>query len=262
MDTEAKLEQAWAALDVGDLEAAVELARGLDPGLRDGWVLLATALTEGGDHEGAHAALARAAALGEGVDLEWVRAELDLASWRIDEARGRYERIIAQDPAAAAYGRLSLCCELEGDLRRADQLLAKAHALEPEEWPRVERLSAAEFEAVLDQAVARLPEAFRAALDDVQILVESTPGRELIDPFDPAATPPDLLGLFVGASLLERSNEDALGFPPTVHLFQRNLERAVLDRAELVEEIEKTLYHELGHALGFDEDGVAGMGLE
>ena len=262
MDSETRLERAWQAYDLGDLETAIELVRELDPSLRDGWVLLATALVEVGDHAGARAALARAAALGEGLDLEWVRAELELAAWRIDEARARYERIAEEDPCAAAYGRLALCCELAGDLRRADRLLTRASELDPEEWPVVPRLSAAAFEAVLDQAIARLPEPFRAALGDVQILVESVPSRGLIDLSDPAATPPDLLGLFTGSSLLERSVESAFEIPPTVHLFQRNLERAARDRAELVDEIAKTLYHELGHALGFDEDGVAEMGLE
>jgi predicted Zn-dependent protease with MMP-like domain len=262
MDGEGRLERAWAAYDLGDLETAIDLTRELDPTLRDGWVLLSTALVEIGDHEGARAALERAAALGEGLDLEWVRAELDLAAWRIDEARARYERVAGEDPCAAAFGRLSLCCELSGDLRRADRLLARASELDPEEWPAVPRLSAAEFESVLDEAIARLPAAFRAALDDVQILVESVPGRELIDMSDPSATPPDLLGLFTGSSLLERSSESAFEIPPTVHLFQRNLERAERDRDELVGEIAKTLYHELGHALGFDEHGVAEMGLE
>jgi predicted Zn-dependent protease with MMP-like domain len=260
--SEARLARAWEAYDLGDLETAIELTRELDPGLRDGWVLLATAMVELGDARGARAALARAAALGEGVDLEWVRAELELAAWEIGRARARYERIAEQEPCGAVFGRLSLCAEIDGDLRSADRFLARARELDPEEWPRAPRLSPQEFEAVLDRAVARLPRAFREALDDVQILVEPVPRRGLVDLSDPFGTPPEMLGLFTGSSLLERSVDSALEIPPTVHLFQRNLERAARDREELVEEIAKTLYHELGHALGFDEHGVAEMGLE
>jgi predicted Zn-dependent protease with MMP-like domain len=88
------------------------------------------------------------------------------------------------------------------------------------------------------------------------------PSVELIDPSAPEDVPPDVLGLFVGASALERSTEDSLELPPSIHLFQRNLERASRDQGELLREIQTTLYHELGHLLGFDEHGVAELGLE
>ena len=48
----------------------------------------------------------------------------------------------------------------------------------------------------------------------------------------------------------------------TLKGFDRNLERAAKNREHLLEEIRTTLYHELGHVLGFDEEGVAQMGLE
>jgi predicted Zn-dependent protease with MMP-like domain len=46
-----------------------------------------------------------------------------------------------------------------------------------------------------------------------------------------------------------------------IHLFQRNLERIARDEEELVEEIRITLFHEIGHRLGFDEEGVDALGL-
>jgi predicted Zn-dependent protease with MMP-like domain len=72
---------------------------------------------------------------------------------------------------------------------------------------------------------------------------------------------PGTLGLCVGVPYSERGTQSALERPPTIHLFQRNLERGARDRAELEQEIRVTLYHELGHALGFDEEGVDEMGL-
>jgi predicted Zn-dependent protease with MMP-like domain len=74
-------------------------------------------------------------------------------------------------------------------------------------------------------------------------------------------TPPDILGLFAGPTLAERGGAPSPDLPPTIFLFQRNLERASRSRAELRDEIRTTLYHELGHALGFDEEGVDELGL-
>jgi predicted Zn-dependent protease with MMP-like domain len=43
-------------------------------------------------------------------------------------------------------------------------------------------------------------------------------------------------------------------------LFKRNLERSAGDAAELAEQIRVTLYHELGHYLGLDEDALEDLG--
>ena len=51
------------------------------------------------------------------------------------------------------------------------------------------------------------------------------------------------------------------GLPPRIHLFQRNLERFAVDREELQEEIAVTLYHELGHYLGLDEEELEELDL-
>jgi predicted Zn-dependent protease with MMP-like domain len=72
--------------------------------------------------------------------------------------------------------------------------------------------------------------------------------------------PPDLLGLFTGAPIAERGLVTG-ELPATIFLFQRNLERVSRNRDELLDEIRTTLYHELGHALGFDEEGVDELGL-
>jgi len=93
-------------------------------------------------------------------------------------------------------------------------------------------------------------------------LVEPVPVDWMIDRTDLSETPPDILGLFVGASELEMPSDSSGHMPRRIFLFQRNLERFAHSREELIEEIRVTLFHEIGHMLGFDEEGVASMGLD
>ena len=119
-------------------------------------------------------------------------------------------------------------------------------------------LSEKDFRAQVERAISDLPADFCARLENLAIVVESLPGDELLegDPF----FPPTILGLHVGTPLPERGTAIAAG-PNTIFLFQKNIERAATTREELVEQIEVTLLHELGHYLGLDEDDVDDRGL-
>jgi len=117
-----------------------------------------------------------------------------------------------------------------------------------------------EFRALVEDSLQELPEAFRRRLDEVPVLVEDLPRREILAAGDPPL-PPDLLGLFVGRSLLERSHLDLPGVPEAIYLFRRNLLRACTDREELIREVRTTVRHEVGHLLGLDEDDLEDLGL-
>ena len=116
-----------------------------------------------------------------------------------------------------------------------------------------------EIEGVVSEAAADLPREFRAALDEIPVVIDPMPSARLVGAPE-SGHPPDILGLFTGVPLGEHG---PLHAPETraIYLFQRNLERAARTRAELRQEIKTTLYHELGHALGFDEEGVDELGL-
>jgi predicted Zn-dependent protease with MMP-like domain len=228
----------------------------------DAWSLEALARADLGDLAGARRLVARLEArpdFARDPRARWAAARLALREWRTVDAERLLRALAAEEPDAAVLDELALCADLRGDAREADRLLREAARLAGMASPP--RLDGDAFEEVVREALERLPEPFRAALERVEIVVEPMPAADLVDLSDPADTPPDLLGLFVGASALE-IEEDGDLLPPRIFLFQRNLERASADRDELVEEIRVTLYHEIAHLLGFDEEGVAGIGLE
>jgi predicted Zn-dependent protease with MMP-like domain len=185
-----------------------------------------------------------------------------LTEWRITEAREVLEKLAGIERTIGVLERLSLAHEIQGDLASADRLLREAHTLDPDALPLPPRFEREDFERVTPAAIDALPEEFRRSLANTEIVVESVPSEWMVDLADPAGTPPDLLGLFVGTTRLDMSEDATAELPARILLFQRNLERAARDEAQLAEEIRTTLYHEIGHLLGFDEEGVAAMGLE
>ena len=107
----------------------------------------------------------------------------------------------------------------------------------------------------------RLPRQFRKHLERLPVIVQELPSPELRHDGDQVLDP-DLLGLFDGVPLPETSTMDGGSLRPNyIYLFQRNLERFARDRDDLVEQISVTLYHELGHYLGFEEEDMDELGL-
>ena len=255
------LEAAWNALDAGDPETALEAAASVpmdDPGR---FLVTAEAWIELGEQAEAASALEGAEKLlgADHEELAFTRGRLRILEWRPAEARAELERLKPDVFGAPLLVNLALAAEMEGDLRRADRLYADAAQLDPENASVPPRLSGDAFERCVAEAAEELPPEFRAAFERTAVVIDAMPTAEVLDAAN-TGHPPDTLGVFVGALLHE--NDPVPGeLPPTIFLFQRNLERIARDHAELVAEIKTTLYHELGHALGFDEEGVDDMGL-
>lgn len=111
------------------------------------------------------------------------------------------------------------------------------------------------FEQLVMEAVARIPEPFRGHLQDIAIVIESEPTRtqkhaaHLTDDTE-------LFGLYEGIPRTERAYL-TYRIPDKISLFQGPLERAYDDANALKEEVARTVWHELAHALGFQEERIA-----
>lgn len=254
------------ALDEGRHADALRAvaALGADDGER--WLVEASVREELGDPFAAADAYARAEELlgAENPYYALQRGSWELSCWRLDRARELLGSIQSDDidePTwAATLDRRALLADVQGDHRRADELYARAHAASAEHPAPPPRLSEDAFRAVVEEAVQELPPEFQEAFELVPVVIDPMPTREILGAPE-SGFGPELLGLYSGLPLSEFQGVYGGGLPPRIHLFQRNLERAAADQDELREEIRVTLFHELGHALGFDEDEVDEMGL-
>lgn len=137
------------------------------------------------------------------------------------------------------------------------------------------RMTDEEFEAALAEALDAMPEQFLNALENVAVVWEDEPNAYHLgwddaheDSEVPAGDgeggelPDDLLGLFDGLSIVERANGYDDDIPDVITVFKGPHERCFSSREEIVEEIGKTVVHELGHYFGLNEDQLAAMGYE
>jgi len=253
------LDAAWGDLGEGRPADALARVAGLDPDEGERHLIETQAHAELGAPGRARAALSRAerSLAADDPGLLWARAELELAEGHGAEARATFESIPGGGDDPLVIARRALCADLEEDWAAADALHARAAALDPDGFPRPPRLAPEAFDEVIRASIEALPAELIGALERVNVVVDPMPPSERH-----AELGPELLGLFVGGSLLDASDGQEGELPPSVYLYQRNLERYSRDVAELTDQIRVTLFHELGHALGFDEQGVAEMGLE
>jgi len=161
---------------------------------------------------------------------------------------------------AEAHDLVSRVLEHMGRLDDAANHAENAHALDPERYPMPLEMTDEAFDAFVERSIKELPAQVLKELDEIPIIVESLPAREMLAS-DETPLAPDLLGLFVGRHLLERSHLEPPAAPGAIHLFRRNLLRMCHTQEELAREIRITVQHEVGHLLGLDEDELDQWGL-
>ena len=158
-----------------------------------------------------------------------------------------------------AWYLLAMHLERSGRTGQSDRCFMRAARanVDPQDPPY--RVPFARFRALVAAAAADLPPRLRTGFDEVSLVIADYAEPELLADRDDV----ELLGLFTGTPRPERSTgADFLGLTPSIHLFRRAHEHHCGSRAELAAEVRRTLFHEFGHYLGYDEDDLTAMGLE
>ena len=274
----AQVDQVWDLLDQGDVEQArgvVDALLRARPGHPDVRIVEAAVCLDEGEPSLAFETLEGAERSADPALFFYLRAVARFELARFEQARDDALSAVTVTPdLAEAHELLARIYEYLGQPEHALQHEAEARAIDPVAFTPPLEIPDQEFQALVEESQGLVEAFFKEKLKEVPghmhrqvsealdtpVLVVELPWREILTADDPPL-PPDLLGLFVGRSLLERSHLDLPVVPEAIYLFRRNLLRFCTDREELAREVRTTVQHEVGHLLGFDEGDLEDLGL-
>lgn len=118
------------------------------------------------------------------------------------------------------------------------------------------RVSREDFDELVRQAIKRLPACYRRLMDNIVVIVEEEPSREVLDELG-LSCEDDLLGLYTGTAQGEVSFFDPAGsLPARVVLYRGPILRRCRTKAEVAQEVYDTVAHELGHHFGLEDEAM------
>jgi predicted Zn-dependent protease with MMP-like domain len=112
-----------------------------------------------------------------------------------------------------------------------------------------------DFDQLVEEAFRRIPARFRSRMQNVAVVVEDEPAPAQLKR---AGTPhgSTLLGLYEGRPLKYRGVSAGFHLPDRITIFQGPHERIAHNRDDLERLVEQTLWHEIAHHFGMNEQEV------
>jgi predicted Zn-dependent protease with MMP-like domain len=130
------------------------------------------------------------------------------------------------------------------------------------------------FDLLVEEVIENLPDGVRKLLDEVPVIVEDRPSRELLQQLKeegvtaPEETDEDLCGLHTGHAFTEEPLDNTGRLPSDIYLFREGILKQAGgwsgndSEDDVYEEIWVTLLHEIGHQFGLSEDDLERLGYE
>jgi len=120
-------------------------------------------------------------------------------------------------------------------------------------------MTRAEFERLVAEAVELIPRRFRREMKNLALVVEDEPSAEILDEME--IEPPDsLYGLYQGVPLTRRTRSYAGALPDRITIYRLAICAVCHSEAEVVEQVRRTVIHEVGHHFGIGDARLRELG--
>jgi predicted Zn-dependent protease with MMP-like domain/Tfp pilus assembly protein PilF len=176
----------------------------------------------------------------------------------VDAGRSLETAALLDPEAGHAVYHLALVFERLGDEESSEQAFSRANALDPDHYPLPTVVDEDFFRQAAGEALDNLPKSIRDYIENVPVLVEDYPPQEMLSGENVS---PQILGIYIGVPRTVAGVNDVEDDLTRVILFKRNLEKLCRDRNDLIEQIQITVRHEVGHHLGLSEEDLDRLGL-
>lgn len=110
-----------------------------------------------------------------------------------------------------------------------------------------------DFRKLVEEAIDKLPLEFISKIENSEIVVEDKPSAEVLNE-QKIGSSHLLLGLYRGVPLKNRGSGYTNVLPDTIILYQKSIEAVSRNEAEIKQNIQSVLQHEIGHHFGLEED--------
>lgn len=116
-----------------------------------------------------------------------------------------------------------------------------------------------EFESLVVQALEGLPAQFLERMDNVDVLVDAKPSKEVMRETG-ISDDETVYGLYQGIPLPDREGYN-LALPDTITIYQDSIEEGCATDAEVVEQVRETVVHEVAHHFGITDEQLEAWGI-
>src|SRR3972149_5040130 len=102
------------------------------------------------------------------------------------------------------------------------------------------------FEKLVGEAIEKLPEAFREKLENIDVVVADTPTRSQLKTLKERHGH-NLLGLYEGVPLTERTHEYGFVVPDKITVFQKSIVARGRNEAQIIAERQSAVREDSAH---------------